>query len=299
MSNLKYCGEIAIVGHPNVGKSSLLNTILKRKTAIVCNKPQTTRDQVKGLYNSDDMQIVFVDTPGYHNPRNELDKHLNAQARHSLKTANAIILVVDASRGVTDEDLLVIQKLREYKVQNVIVAINKIDLAKHVDIENIKAKLTPEYDFKGFYEICANDPSSLNELLSSLKPYLEYTTPEYANENIDLIDDNFIISEIVREQCLHYLKNEIPYGIAVVVDSKKYLPDINRLIIDVTIVCEKESQKRIIIGKDGSKIREIGTEARKQLLNIYDCSIMLRAFVKVDKNWRESKTGIEKYGYGK
>lgn len=299
MEKLKYCGEIALVGHPNVGKSSLLNTLLKRKTSIVCNKPQTTRDQVKGLYNSEDMQIVFVDTPGYHEPNNELDKHLNAQARHSLKSANTVILVVDAASGITDEDLLVIEKLREYKVQHVLVAINKIDVARYNQIENIKQKLAGLYDFAGFYEVCANDPSTVAPLLDALRPFLERMQPVYAEETTDLISDDFMISEIVREQCLNLLRMEIPYGVAVVVDSKKYCPEKNRLTIDISVVCEKESQKKIIIGANGSMIREIGTAARKQLLNIFDCNIMLRSFVKVDKDWRNSKLGIEKYGYGK
>ncbi len=299
MEKLKYCGEVAIVGHPNVGKSSLLNTLLGRKTSIVCNKPQTTRDQVKGLYNTAEMQIVFVDTPGYHQPNNELDKHLNAQARHSLKTANAVILVIDSASGVTPEDEVVIDKLKEYKVQHVLVALNKIDVARQNQIATTKSRLETLYPFEGYFEVCANDGATVTPLLQALVPYLEHTEPMYADETTDLISDDFMISEIVREQCLNLLRMEIPYGVAVVVDSKKYFPDKNRLTIDVSIICEKESQKKIIIGANGSMIREIGTGARKQLLDIFDCNIMLRSFVKVDKDWRNSKLGIEKYGYGK
>ncbi|GMO15726.1 MAG: GTPase Era [Mycoplasmoidaceae bacterium] len=276
-------GYVAITGKPNVGKSTLINAVVKRKVAITSYKPQTTRNKIKALYNDTNSSIMFIDTPGYHKSMNKLDDHLNSEIKSSYKSVDCILLLIDPTRELDDEDYSVIKMISNYNINNVILVITKKDISKkNIDsyIENVKSKINIANEI----HISSNMQETVSELLTLIKTKLPSSTKPL--ENIE-DDDNFVISELIREQIIFNTKKEIPYSTLVYVENKKYENDIFE--ISAVIVVEKESQKPIIIGAGGQMIKKIGTLARKELLNIYACRINLKLFVKVEKDWRKNE----------
>jgi GTP-binding protein Era len=273
-----HSGYVTITGKPNVGKSTLVNTIFKHKVAIVSYKPQTTRNQIKALYSDNDSSIMFIDTPGYHETRNKLDLFLNSEIKTSYKSADLAILLIDLTREIDAEDLEVIKMLKDFNITNVILVLTKIDAAKKDNPEKYKNKIVELIDVKDTVTISSSKGENIDVLLKTIKKYLPLQSP--INEKLDENDD-FIISEIVREQIIYNTKQEVPYASGVFVEAKKFEKGL--LDIHASIVVEKESQKPIIIGKGGTMIKKIGTLARKELLDIYDCKINLKLFVKVEK----------------
>jgi GTP-binding protein Era len=271
-------GYVCITGKPNVGKSTLINTILKRKIAITSYKPQTTRNQIKALYNDNNSSMMFIDTPGYHKSRNKLDDKLNSEIKSGYKLANVVLVLVDPTRELDDEDYTVFKMVKDFNIENVILVITKSDIGKKVIdkfIEQIKLKLV----FNDYVYISSLKNNNIEELLNKIKSYLPNTTQPIADVEDD---DNFIISELIREQVIFNTKKEVPYSTLVYVENKKMEGDLFE--INAVIVVEKESQKPIIIGAGGQMIKKIGTQARKELLKIYDCRINLKLFVKVEKD---------------
>lgn len=287
--------KIAIVGKPNVGKSTLFNAIFNQKQMIVNQKPQTTRKPLSLTYETDKYVFEFVDTPGYHNIKNKLDGFLNNYVLNAFKSIDLVFLLSDSSRMFSDEDEKLINKLISNKI-NVFLIHTKSDLNKNECIipQNLKDNLKIVKEF---------NISASNKILDNL---LEETM-KYANEHGELIpvemiaikeeDDKFLISEIIREECLNLLNNEIPYGVAIGIEKMNYDKEKNLFNIDAFIAVEKENHKAIVIGAKGKMIKEIGTRSRIQLLNIFDCNINLQLFVKVDKDWRNNLTKIKEYGY--
>ncbi|MDR1850989.1 MAG: GTPase Era [Mycoplasmataceae bacterium] len=273
-------GYVCISGKPNVGKSTLINTILKRKVAITSYKPQTTRNQIKALYNDESSSIMFIDTPGYHKSRNKLDDKLNSEIKGGYKQANVVLVLVDPTRDLDEEDFTVFKMVKDFNIENIILVITKSDIGKKVIdkfVDQVKEKLT----FNDYIYISSLKNNNVEELLKKIKTYL----PNATQSMEDIVDDdNFVISELVREQVIFNTKKEVPYSTLVYVENKKFEKDLFE--INAVIVVEKESQKPIIIGKGGQMIKKIGTQARKELLKIYDCRINLKLFVKVEKDWR-------------
>jgi GTP-binding protein Era len=271
-------GYVAITGKPNVGKSTLINTIVKRKVAITSYKPQTTRNKIKALYNDSDSSIMFIDTPGYHKSMNKLDDHLNSEIKSTYKVVDCVLLLIDPTRDLDEEDFTVIKMIKDFNVENVILVITKKDISgKNVEkcINEVKTKI----DIADIINISSLKNDNIKELLDLIKTKLPTNTKPM--EDV-LDDDNFIISELIREQIIFNTKKEVPYSTLVYVESKKFEKDL--FDISAVIVVEKESQKPILIGAGGQMIKKIGTLARKELLNIYDCKINLKLFVKVEKD---------------
>lgn len=296
----KYQGYIGLIGKPNVGKSSLINAILDKKVVIVNNKPQTTRSNIKVIFENEEFEVLFIDTPGHHNPQNELDKHLNKLSETILKKVDLLYLLIDGTRGVDNEDIDILKYLKEYKKENIILVITKMDLIlnwkeKQDEIVNIVKKYI---SIKNILSVSSYKKENIDNLLSISKNYLFYGPINNFKLESTWDNDNFLIKEIIRERCLSLLDHEIPYGIAIDIDSLNYDKNKNLFTISATLILEKESQKSIVIGKNGKMIKQIGIESRKDLINIYDSKIMLKLFVKVEKNWRNDPFKLKQYGYG-
>lgn len=293
-------GLVSIVGKPNVGKSTLLNTIFNKNVVISSSKPQTTRNKIELLYKDDNSEIVFSDTPGYHSPKNKLDLFLNSQVKQSLKNTDVLIFIFDASRPFDDEDQKIIDEIKKFKTQKIILVINKIDLVSEEKLINIKNQMKDYLNFNEIIEISSLHKTNLDILMNEIKKDLtEVDTDNYFDMQEYEQKDEFLISELIREIIINNFRQEIPYSVAIVIDKLKYDQEKNLLSIDYSIVVEKESQKPIIIGKNGTSIKKIGQIVREKLSEIYDCKIFTQSFVKVRKKWRDNNEIIKSLGYKK
>ncbi|MDR0752793.1 MAG: GTPase Era [Mycoplasmataceae bacterium] len=281
-------GYVAIVGKPNVGKSTFINTIMKRKISITSYKPQTTRKQIKALYNDEGSSIFFIDTPGFHIPRNKFDVEMNKEVKSSYKVADCILYLIDLTRDFDNEDEEVIKTIKDFKVENIIVVFTKNDLVKEQKITPFVSELKNKLSFSDFVSISSLKNNNINQLLELIKKYLPKSEVFFENNDDD---DNFVISELIREQIIFNTKKEIPYSTFVEIEEKKFVD--NLFTINAVIHVEKESQKPIMIGKGGLMLKKIGTHARKELLKVYDCKINLKLFVKTTQNWRNNLDSIK------
>ena len=274
-------GTVVITGKPNVGKSTLINTIANKLIAITSPKPQTTRNKIKFTYNDDKNKIAFIDTPGYHIPNNKLDMFLNSEIKNAYKLADIALLVIDLTREIDQEDIEVINIIKSYNVKKVILVLNKIDVAKQGIDQKYEAKVKELIEISQVIKICANKIESVKEVIDTIHNHLD--------DNNDLVEDveiadNFFISEIIREQIIFNFKQEVPYATCIAIRKKNYDPNTNVFEIYADIVVEKESQKPIIIGTKGQMIKKIGTKSREKLLEFYDCKIVLHLFVVTKKD---------------
>ncbi|MDE6476995.1 MAG: GTPase Era [Mycoplasmoidaceae bacterium] len=274
--NAKKSGVITIVGKPNVGKSTLLNTICNKKVSIVSYKPQTTRNQIKTLFSNEMLDITFVDTPGFHFAKNKLDLFLNSEIKKTFKSCDLVLFLVDPTRPVDDEDLEIIKFIKSYKLEKIILVITKCDVVTEGSIKNHINSIT-----KHFTPIAISKVSSKNKSFELLFKviYENLIGCEQLEEVHD--SDNFNIAEIIREQILLNCKKEVPYATGIYIEKTSFDESKNIFNIFANIFVEKSSQKPILIGKNGSMIKKIGVNARKELLKIYDCKINLKLFVKV------------------
>ncbi|MGL4951317.1 MAG: GTPase Era [Mycoplasma sp.] len=290
---------VAILGKPNVGKSTTFNVIQNEAQAIVTYKPQTTRNYICGKLKSknEPKEIIFVDTPGFHNPNNKLDQFLNSEVKFMLSNANVACLILDASRDLNDEDDKLLRHINNFDFDAKILIINKIDKVKNQAYKKHIDKAQEVAKFDHVIEISAMEKINIDLLIDTLS---QYCTHEDIDENLwKLPSDSFVAKEIVRQQCLELLDKEVPYGVNVLVNNFKYEEAENILKIDADIYVEKESQKSIVIGKQGKMIKEIGTLSRQALLDLYDCKVDLRLFVKVKKDWRSDNNLVKLMGYKK
>ncbi|WP_044891236.1 GTPase Era [Malacoplasma penetrans] len=298
---MKY-GIVSIVGKPNVGKSTLLNNIFEREVVISSNKPQTTRNMIEISYDSiEDCVINFIDTPGLHNPKNKLDLFLNSQVKASLKKSDLVLFLFDLSRDFDSEDEECLKVLKDFNCNNVVLVLNKRDLKSEEEIKNAKQSISKMFDFTNVLEINSKSKEDVSVLLNTIKEHIK----EYEGEKKDLellkkeVSDKFFVSELIREIIINSFRQEIPYGVAILIDEMKYEQDKNLLTIVYSIIVEKESQKPIIIGKGGSMIKKINISLRERLSDIYDCKIFTNSYVKVKKDWRNNETQIKELGYKK
>ena len=287
-------GTVVITGKPNVGKSTLINTIANKLIAITSPKPQTTRNKIKFTYNDDKNKIAFIDTPGYHIPNNKLDMFLNSEIKNAYKLADIALLVIDLTREIDQEDIEVINIIKSYNVKKVILVLNKIDVAKQGIDQKYEAKVKELIEISQVIKICANKIESVKEVIDTIHNHLD--------DNNDLVEDveiadNFFISEIIREQIIFNFKQEVPYATCIAIRKKNYDPNTNVFEIYADIVVEKESQKPIIIGAKGQMIKKIGTKSREKLLEFYDCKIVLHLFIVTKKDWRNDTTFLKENGY--
>ncbi len=288
-------GFVAIIGKPNAGKSTLINSFLDKKIAIVSSKPETTRDSIQGIVTTDEGQVIFVDTPGIHKPHLLLGRIMVNKASNSMLGADAVVFITDASSGLSEADYIIVERIKEAQ-KPTIVAINKIDAVSKSKILPIIDRLKDEYPFKDFIPISALRHENLELLQKSVIDMIPEGVKLYNNGEITDKDDVFISSEIIREKALSLTKEEVPHSLAVVVENFSKRSENGILDISAVIYVERDSQKGILIGQKGSMIKEISTLSRKELEERFGEKIFLTVLVKVLKNWRRSEHALKRLG---
>jgi len=294
-SNFK-SGFVGVVGRPNVGKSTLINTIVNQKISPVSPKPQTTRTQIKGIYNGENVQIVFIDTPGITKPKDNFEDLIVKAAYSSLNDVDAILFLVEVT-GIKRQDIEIAKKLAALKNENIIVGITKIDLLKRKeDILPIIDTLNGILTAKEFLPLSSVKHVGIEELIKSLTSLLPYSPPLYPRDRITDIWERILVAEIIREKIFLFTHQEIPYATAVEVEEFKERND-NLIYIKAIIYVERPGQKAIIIGKNGEMLKKIGTSARIDISENLGKRVYLDLWVKVDKNWKEKKDLLKRMGY--
>ena len=291
-------GFISVVGRANVGKSTLMEKILKEKISIISNKPQTTRDKINIIYNDEDSQLIFIDTPGIQKPRNVLQERLLSFSKDSLNESDLVTYVVDESKEIGKLDQMIIDELRNVRVP-IILLINKIDILNEEEIEEIEEL----YDQVGLFDkiipISALDDTNVNAYIEGVKSYLEEGPAYYDRDMITDKTERFVVSEIIREKALRLLSEEVPHGLAVRIDDFKERDDKDLIDIRATIIVEKNSHKQIVIGKNGQMIKQIGIDARREIEDFLASRVNLQLWVKVEKDWRKKEKLVDRFGYGR
>lgn len=287
-------GFSAIIGMPNVGKSTLLNAIAGQKIAIISDKPQTTRNKILAIYQADDAQIIFTDTPGIHNPHNKLGEFMVRAANESMRDTDVVIFVVDASKGIRSKEREIAENIGKLGIPAVLV-INKIDLVKKEDLLPLIADFASMNDFADIIPISAKDSDGVSSLISIIKDHLESGPMFYDEDAVTDQPEKQIAAEIIREKMLWLLEEEVPHGIAIEVTRMR---DKGKLAeIHATIYCERKSHKGIIIGKNGEMLKKIGTMARGDIEKMLDKKVYLELWVKIKTDWRNSDFLIKNFGY--
>ena len=285
--------RVAIVGKPNVGKSTLMNCLIGQKIAITSKKPQTTRNKIQTVYTSDEGQIVFVDTPGIHKPQQQLGRVLNKNAYSAMEDCDVIGWIVDGSQAFGTGDSSILKRI-ETLHKPVVLIMNKIDKLGKEQLLKRLMYWQKQYDFNDIVPISALDKDNLEELLKVFKGYLPEGEPMFPEEMKSDHDINFRMCEIVREKILFKTHEEIPHSVAVILERKEKRG--NRMYLQMMVVVDRESQKGILIGKQASMIRSIRLDAQKELKDMLGCSVDLELFVRVEKNWRNHENKIKEFG---
>ena len=287
---------VAIVGRPNVGKSSILNRLLGQKIAIVSSKPQTTRNRITGVLTDGEYQLVFFDTPGMHKPKNSLGKYMVRSVNESVGGVDCCMLVVEAGKEPTNTELALIEKFKSLEMP-AILAINKIDMLKEKDaLMKQILDYTKLYNFEAVVPVSAQDGSGMDELLDELKKQSVDGGHYFDDDTLTDQPERVIVAEIIREKILRLCDKEIPHGTAVVIEKMK-TRDNGILDIDATIFCERDTHKRIIIGKNGTMLKKISTFARQDIENFFDCKVFLQTWVKVKEDWRNRAKILLNFGF--
>ncbi len=291
---MKKAGYIAIVGRPNVGKSTLLNAILGEKVAIVSNKPQTTRNRIIGIHTQGESQFVFLDTPGIHTPKNRLGDFMVKAANTTMQDADAVILVVEAGKEITNVERNVIDYLERSGVP-AILAVNKVDLADATQVAETILTYSRRHAFEAVVPICARNGGKVDELLKECEQFLSEEDWMFPEDMITDQPERQIAAEVIREKLLRTLNKEVPHGTAVVIEE--FTEEEGLIRIRAEIFCEKASHKGIIVGKGGAGLKLVGTYAREDLERIFGTKVYLNLWVKVKENWRESVGNVKNFGY--
>ena len=287
---------IAIVGRPNVGKSSILNRLLGTKIAIVSSKPQTTRNRITGVLTEGEYQLVFFDTPGMHKPKNSLGKYMVRSVNESVGGVDCCMLDVEADKSPVQTELDFIDKFKALGMPAILV-INKIDIIKDKEILMKQIlEYSKLYDFEAIVPVSASDGNGMNELLEELKKQASEGGHFFEDDTLTDQPERVIASEIIREKILRLCNAEIPHGTAVVIEKMKTREN-GILDIDATIFCEKESHKRILIGKNGAMLKKISTFARQDMERFFDCKVFLQVWIKVKEDWRNRAQLLQNFGF--
>ena len=288
-------GFVAIVGRPNVGKSTFMNYVLGQKIAIMSDKAQTTRNKIQGVYTKDDAQIVFLDTPGIHKPKHELGEFMVKSAYSALKEVDAVLFMVNVSEKRGPGDDFIIEKLKGIKTP-IFLVLNKIDLVTpEVLLERVES-YKDALDFAGVFPISVLQGNNVNELMEGLINALPEGPQYYPADQITDNPEYFVVSELIREKILQLTQEEIPHSVAVTVD-KMQKDEFDKVHVYANIIVERKSQKGIIIGKGGRLLKEIGTRARRDIQQLLGNKVYLELWVKVEKDWRKRKSNLQEYGY--
>ena len=292
-------GFVAIIGRPNVGKSTFLNTIIGKKIAIMSNKPQTTRNTISGVYTTDESQIIFIDTPGIHKPHNELGARMTKSAYQSTRGVDAILWMISAKEHFTAGEEMILDNIKNTNTP-IFLCINKIDLLKNKrDIDKIILEYKDKHNFKGIYPISALENQNVDKVLNDITELLPEGPQYYPKDMITDHPERFLIAEIIREKVLINTEEEVPHSVAVVIEMMKKNED-NPNVIDcyASIYVERKSQKGIIIGAGGGMLKKIGAQARKDIINILGSKVYLEIWVKVKEDWRNRENALKALGYG-
>jgi GTPase len=289
-------GFIAIAGRPNVGKSTLLNRVLGEKLAITSSKPQTTRNRITGIRNTDDGQMIFLDTPGIHQAKTPLNRYMVKAATSTFSEVDLILLLVEADRGHDADDDLIIESLRQAGAP-VFLVINKIDRVEKLKLLPLIDRFRSLYDFQEIVPVSAVTGDGVDRLLELIREVLPEGPKYFPDDSFTDNSERFIAAEIVREKILILTQKEIPYATAVTVDSFKEDEEKNLIRIAATITVEKDSQKGILIGKGGKMLKEIGTQARVEMERFFAAKIFLELFVRVRKDWTKDAKWLKEFGY--
>lgn len=293
-------GYVSVVGRPNVGKSTLLNAIIGEKISAISSKPQTTRQNITFIHTDDDSQIIFLDTPGIQRPKNKLGEFMLTESKESIDEADVITYIVDTSKKIGKAERSIIDILKEYQGKlPIILLINKVDTIKKDELLEIISMYADEGIFNEIIPISAMKNDGVDIYIETLKKYLKPGPMYYPEDMITDKNERFIVAEIIREKGLRYLNEEVPHGLAISIEKFKKRGDKNIYDIEANIYVERDSHKGILIGKGGSMLKRIGTEAREDAERLLDAKVNLQIWVKVEKNWRERDNLVKRFGYDK
>jgi len=289
-------GFVTLIGRPNVGKSTLMNYLIGQKIAITSNKPQTTRNRIQTVLTGEDGQIVFVDTPGIHKAKNKLGEYMVNIAERTLNEVDVVLWLVEPATFIGAGDQHIARQLARVNTP-VILVVNKIDMVKKEELVVIIDTYRKLYDFAAIVPVCARSGDNTDELIKVVMQHLPYGPQFYDEETVTDQPERQIVAELIREKALHALNEEIPHGIAVVIDKMQTRKKI--IDIEATIICERDSHKGIIIGKQGNMLKKIGSNARFEIEQMLESKVNLQVWVKVKKDWRDSEFLMRNFGYTK
>lgn len=289
-------GFISIIGRPNVGKSTFLNRVIGQKIAIMSDKPQTTRNKVQGVLTTDDAQMIFIDTPGIHKPKNKLGDFMMKIAVNSLKEVDLILFMVNAEEGFGRGEEFILEKLSGIKTP-VFLVINKIDLISPDMLLTIIDTYKEKYDFAEIIPISAIEGNNVERLLEQIQMRLDEGPQFYPADQVTDHPERFIVSELIREKALHLTREEVPHSLAVMIDKMESRKGKEMIDVMATIIVERDSQKGIIIGKQGNMLKEIGMRAREDIEKLLGSKVYLELWVKVQKDWRNKAFHLRDYGF--
>jgi GTP-binding protein Era len=298
MDNKGYkSGFVAIVGRPNVGKSTLMNYIVGQKVAIMSDKPQTTRNKIRAVYTSEEGQIIFLDTPGVHKPKSKLGNYMNRTVENALREVDVILFLVDASEKLGPGDEYIIEKLKEVRTP-VYLVINKIDKVHPDELLPFIGQYKELYPFEEIVPVSALQGNNVNRLMEQLLARLPEGPQYYPADQITDHPERFVVAELIREKVLHLTREEVPHSIAVVIEQMKPRED-NEHLIDIyaTIYTERPTQKGILVGKQGSMMKEIGMRAREDIERLLGTKVYLNLWIKVKKDWRNQENLFKNFGF--
>ena len=287
-------GFVTLIGRPNVGKSTLMNHLIGQKIAITSNKPQTTRNRIQTVLTMEEGQIVFVDTPGIHKAKNKLGEYMVNIAERTLNEVDVVLWLVEPSTFIGAGEQHIAKQLKKVSTP-VILVINKTDSVKKEEVVSAITAYKDIYDFAEIVPVSARNGDNTQELVGAVMKYLPYGPQFYDEDTVTDQPERQIVAELIREKALHALNEEIPHGIAVAIDQMKKKKKV--MHIDATIICERDSHKGIIIGKQGNMLKKIGSTARFEIEKMLECQVNLKLWVKVKKDWRDSEYLMKNFGY--
>ena len=289
-------GFVSIIGRPNVGKSTFLNYVIGQKIAIMSNKPQTTRNKIQGVYTSEHSQIIFIDTPGIHKPKHKLGDFMMKVAQNTLKEVDVILFMVNVTEKFGSGEKFILEKLQNVEAP-VFLVLNKIDQTAKEEILQVIAQYKDRYSFAEIVPISALTGKNIDTLLKQIEKYMPEGPMYYPSDQVTDHPERFIVSELIREKVLHLTREEIPHSIAVMVEKISTENEGRSVHIHATIIVERDSQKGIVIGKQGKMLKEVGTRARKDIENLFGSKVFLELWVRVEKNWRDKASYLREFGY--
>ena len=289
-------GFVSIVGRPNVGKSTLMNNVVGEKIAIMSDKPQTTRNTIQAVYTDEEAQVVFLDTPGIHKPKNKLGEFMVKSATDAFKNVDLVLFVVDESKKIGPGDRKIIDDLKNIKTP-VVLVLNKIDQLNEEELFDLMKMYNAEGVFEQIVPISALKGRNINELLKVIKSHLEEGPQYFPDYMITDQPERVLVSELIREKVLHYIHDEVPHGVTVEIERMKSRKDKEIVDISAVIYCERDSHKGIIIGKNGRKLKGIGKSARADIELLLGSQANLQLWVKVKENWRNLQNYVSNFGY--